>query len=98
MKWLVIASGFGTGLYPLTFNKSRALLDYKSKPLLTHLVAGIPPAVDVFVSTNRKLRADSHRWQESINKRIETCLGSFSAYLIETDEAYAYLSLSGGSI
>ena len=74
MKWLVIASGFGTRLYPLTLNKAKALLDYKGKPLPTYLVAGIPPAVDVFASTNRKLGADSHRWQESINKRVEICV------------------------
>ena len=74
MKCLVLASGFGTRLYPLTTNKAKALLDYKGKPLLSHLVARIPPAVDIFVSTNGKFEADFHRWQKGIDRQVEICV------------------------
>jgi hypothetical protein len=42
--------------------------------LLTHRVARIPPAIDVFAPCSRKLGADAHRWQENINKRVEICV------------------------
>ena len=63
MRCLILASGFGTQLYPLTPNKPKPLLDYEGKPLLTHLVAKIPETVDSSISTNRKFEADSHHCQ-----------------------------------
>ena len=71
MKCLILASGFGTRLYPLTLNKSKALLDYKGKPLLTHLIAKIPETITISVSTNRKFETDFHRWREGINRQVE---------------------------
>ena len=74
MKCLILASGFGTRLYPLTLTKAKALLDYEGKPLLTHLVARIPEAIDILISTNRKFEADFHHWQENISRRVEICV------------------------
>lgn len=74
MKCLILASGFGTRLYPVTLTKAKALLDYEGKPLLTHLVARIPEAIDILISTNRKFEADFRRWQESISRQVEICV------------------------
>lgn len=74
MKCLILASGFGTRLYPLTINKAKALLEYKGKSLLTHLVAKIPEAVDILISTNRKFEANFRCWQKSIDRQVEICV------------------------
>lgn len=74
MKCLILASGFGTRLYPLTKSKAKALLDYKGKPLLTHIVAKVPEAIDILISTNKKFEADFHHWQEGIDRNIEICV------------------------
>jgi len=54
MKCLILAGGFGTRLYPLTLNKAKALLEYRGKPLLTHIVDKVPQAMDILVSSNKK--------------------------------------------
>ena len=54
MKYLLLAGGFGTKLYPATINQAKALLEYKGKPLLTHIVAKIPQDIGILVATNRK--------------------------------------------
>lgn len=74
MKCLILAGGFGTRLYPLAINKAKALLVFKGKPLLTHLVDKIPDDVDILVSTNRQFEADFHRWQKSTNRQAEICV------------------------
>ena len=42
MKSLILASGFGTRLYPLTITKAKALLEYKGKASISHIVDKIP--------------------------------------------------------
>ena len=71
MKCLILASGFGTRLYPLTRDKAKALIEYKGKPLLTHIVERIPHNVDIFIATNRKFEMDFRRWRETINRKVE---------------------------
>ncbi len=73
MKCLILAGGFGTRLYPLTFNKAKALVEYKGKPLLTHLIEKIPPSLEVLVSINRKFEADFRQWQQGIDRYVELC-------------------------
>jgi glucose-1-phosphate thymidylyltransferase len=70
MKCLILASGFGTRLYPLTRNKAKALIEYEGKPLLTHIVERIPLNIDIFVVTNRKFETDFHRWRKGIDREI----------------------------
>jgi glucose-1-phosphate thymidylyltransferase len=66
-----LASGFGTRLYPLTRDTAKALIDYKGKPLLTHIVGKVPRDIDILLVTNRKFEADFGRWRESIDRKVE---------------------------
>jgi glucose-1-phosphate thymidylyltransferase len=71
VKCLILASGFGTRLYPLTRDTAKALIEYKGKPLLTHIVEKIPHNIDTLIVTNRKFEADFRRWRENINRKVE---------------------------
>jgi len=71
VKCLILTSGFGTRLYPLTRDKAKALIEYEGKPLLTHIVERIPHNIDIFVATNRKFEMDFRRWREGIDRKIE---------------------------
>lgn len=70
----MLAGGFGTRLYPLIANKSKTLLEYKGKPLLSHLVAKIPQNIEILVSTNLKFEADFRQWQRGVGRDIELCI------------------------
>ena len=52
MKCLILAAGFGTRLYPLGTTMAKALMEYRAKPLVTHIVEKIPQGIDILVSTN----------------------------------------------
>jgi glucose-1-phosphate thymidylyltransferase len=68
---LILASGFGTRLYPLTRDTAKALIDYEGKPLLTHIVEKVPRDMDILLVTNRKFEADFRRWQETIDRKVQ---------------------------
>ena len=74
MKCLILASGFGTRLYPLTQNKAKALLEYKGKPLINHIIDKIPQDIDILVNTNKKFEADFRHWQDSIGRAVTLCV------------------------
>jgi glucose-1-phosphate thymidylyltransferase len=74
MKCLILAAGFGTRLYPLTVTKAKPLLEYKGKPLLTHIVDKIPQGMEILVSCNRKFEADFYQWQKGIDRQVEICI------------------------
>ena len=74
MKCLILAAGFGTRLYPLTLNQAKALLEYKGKPLLTHIADKVPEEISILVSTNRKYETDFRHWQETIGRQVEICV------------------------
>lgn len=74
MKCLILAGGFGTRLYPLTITKAKALLEYKGKPILTHIVDRIPQGMDVLISINRKFEDDFRHWQKGIGREVEICI------------------------
>ncbi len=71
MKCLILAGGFGTRLYPLTINRAKALLGYKGKPIISHIVDKIPKNIDIMVNTNKRFEADFHQWQRTINRTVE---------------------------
>lgn len=74
MKVLILASGFGTRLYPLTLNKAKALLEYKGKAILSHVVDKIPQDIDILININKKFEADFRRWQRSIGRVVTLCV------------------------
>ena len=61
MKCLVLAGGFGTRL-KLT-NRAKALLEYKGKPLLTHIMEKIPKGIPILISTNKRFESDFYQWR-----------------------------------
>jgi len=71
MKCLILAGGFGTRLYPLTINLAKALLGYKGKAIISHILDKIPQNIDILVNTNKKFEADFHHWQGTINREAE---------------------------
>jgi glucose-1-phosphate thymidylyltransferase len=74
MKSLILASGFGTRLYPLTITKAKALLEYKSKALISHIVDKIPQDIDILVNINKKFEADFRCWQDNMDRAVTLCV------------------------
>jgi len=71
MKCLILAGGFATRLYPLTISRAKALLEYKGKPIINHIVDKIPPNMGIMVSINRKYEADFSSWQQGLDREVE---------------------------
>jgi glucose-1-phosphate thymidylyltransferase len=74
MKSLLLASGFGTRLYPLNSHKPKALIQYKGIPLINHILNKIPENIPVLVNSNKKFEQDFREWQETLNRNITLCV------------------------
>ncbi len=74
MKCLILASGFGTRLYPLTLERAKALLPYRGKPMINHIVDKIPPDIEILVNVNKKFEADFYAWQKEQTRPITICV------------------------
>ena len=74
MKCLILASGFGTRMYPLTLNYAKALLPYKSKAMINHIVDKIPQEIEILVNVNKKFEADFVEWQRQQRRKITLCV------------------------
>jgi len=74
MKCLILASGFGTRLYPLTQNCAKPLLPYKGKPMINHIVDKIPADIEILVNVNKKFEADFHAWQKKQSHPVTICV------------------------
>ncbi|MCX5993718.1 MAG: nucleotidyltransferase family protein [Chloroflexi bacterium] len=74
MKCLILASGFGTRLYPLTEHQAKALLPYKGKPMINHVVDKIPPGIEILVNVNIKFEPDFREWSGKQHRDITICV------------------------
>ena len=71
MRCLILAGGFATRLYPLTIGRAKAMLEYRGKPIISHIVDRIPESIAIMVSTNRKFEADFRCWQQGTGREVE---------------------------
>jgi glucose-1-phosphate thymidylyltransferase len=71
MKCFILAGGFATRLFPITANRAKALLVFKGKPIITHIVNRVPRHIDVLVSTNKKFEGDFAEWQKTLGRPVE---------------------------
>jgi glucose-1-phosphate thymidylyltransferase len=74
MKSLILAGGFATRLYPVTMNKAKALLEFKGKPVINHIINAIPENIDVMVTINKKFKDDFSSWLVTIDRPVEVCI------------------------
>ncbi|GAF67331.1 unnamed protein product, partial [marine sediment metagenome] len=70
MKCLLLASGFGTRLYPVTQKTSKGLLPYKGKPIISYIVEKIPEEIEIYVTTNKRFASQYKKWQKGLNRDI----------------------------
>jgi len=71
---MILASGFGTRLYPLTMDRAKALLPYKGKPMINHIVDKIPPGIEILVNVNLKFEQDFRQWRKGQDREITICV------------------------
>ena len=76
MKCIVLAGGFATRLWPLTENKAKPLLHLKDKPLISHIVDGLPKDMEIIVSTNAVFENEFKKWAK---KSACHSIGSWTA-------------------
>jgi glucose-1-phosphate thymidylyltransferase len=74
MKCLILASGFGTRMYPLTQNHAKPLLPYRGKPMINHIVDKIPHEIEILVNINKKFEADFADWSKRQTHNITLCV------------------------
>ena len=74
MKCLILASGFGTRLYPLTEHQAKALLPYKGKPMINHIVDKVPPGIEILVNVNIKFEQDFREWSGRQDRDVTICV------------------------
>lgn len=68
MKAIILAAGYAKRLYPLTKDKSKALLPLSGKPIISHIVDSlgkIPMIDDIFVITNDRFYKDFANWKSA---------------------------------
>jgi len=69
MKCIILAGGFATRLWPLTENKAKPLLHLKDRPLISHIVDGLPKDVEIIVSTNAAFEDEFMKWAKQYSDR-----------------------------
>ncbi len=74
MKCLILAGGFGTRLGKVGEQKAKALLEFRGKTLLTHVVDKIPLNMDIYISINKRFEDAFRRWQKTIERLVKICV------------------------
>jgi glucose-1-phosphate thymidylyltransferase len=69
MKCIILAGGFATRLWPLSENKAKPLLHLKDRPIVSHLVEGIPEDIPIAISTNAVFEKDFKAWAKGYPDR-----------------------------
>jgi len=64
MKCIILAGGFATRLWPLTENKAKPLLHLKDRPIISHIVDGLPEDMEIIISTNAVFENEFKKWAE----------------------------------
>ena len=65
MKLLVLAAGYATRLYPVTFHRAKPLLEVAGRPLIERILATTEDICDldrIFIVTNEKFARDFKAW------------------------------------
>lgn len=72
MKLIILAAGYGTRMYPLTINKTKALLLIKNKLVLDYIIERIDSNLfnEIIIVTNQKFYEDFLDWKKSYAKNI----------------------------
>lgn len=65
MQAFILAGGFATRLWPLTEKRAKPLLPLAGKPIISHLIEGLPKGLPVTVSTNAALKEGFEEWQKT---------------------------------
>lgn len=71
MQCLILAGGFHRRVYSVIGDKPKALLEYRGKPLLTHIVERIPDDIKILITTNQKFEKDLADWKNSSLRPVE---------------------------
>lgn len=68
MKALILAAGYATRLWPLTFNRPKPLLPVQKKPILEYIIAKlkvIETIDEIFIITNSRFVKDFADWKDN---------------------------------
>jgi len=69
MKCIILAGGFATRLWPLTENKAKPLLHLWDKPIISHIVEGLPRDIPIIIGTNAVFEDDFKKWMSNYPER-----------------------------
>jgi glucose-1-phosphate thymidylyltransferase len=69
MRVFILAGGFATRLWPLTERRAKPLLPLAGKPIISHLVASLPTALQITVSTNDAFATSFQEWMNRCERR-----------------------------
>lgn len=58
----------------MTLYKPKAMLKYKGKPVISHIVDKIPQDMEIFVSTNKKFEVNFRKWQKTLDREVTLCI------------------------
>ncbi|MCR4392982.1 MAG: sugar phosphate nucleotidyltransferase [Dehalococcoidales bacterium] len=71
MICLILAGGFGRRVQSLIGDTPKALISYRGKPLLDHILEKVPENIPVLISTNQKYEQNFREWEKSARRTVE---------------------------